>query len=353
MKIKLQLFILTLLGSASLNAAVFTVDSAPGSAAQYTQIDPAIAAASPGDTIYVSGNTVGYADATISKSLTLIGPGTFADKQSQHAAIISAFRLVNNTDHIKIAGFNMNSIFGPSANNVTFLDISNNCFTSFGGNFNPLFICLGLTNCSNWTIHNNIFKYSQGLGNQITSAGGCFNFIIENNIFHAGSYFLVGFNFTNAVIQHNTICYSSSSPCFNTVSNAIIQNNIFYNCDPGASTTGCTFNNNITYTTGSPYTPLGGNNIDNTDPQFANVTAGASSFDINFNYSVPAASPAHNAGSDGTDLGYYGGPPVINVSRRGEVINVPVVRQMNIQNITLPQNGNINVKVRSTISRVN
>jgi hypothetical protein len=97
---------------------------------------------------------------------------------------------------------------------------------------------------------------------------------------------------------------------------------------------------------------LGGTNIDNVDPQFVNITL-ATGFNINYNYTLQAASPAHNAGSDGTDLGYYGGPSVVDLTRRGEVINMPVVRQMTIQNITVPQNGNINVKVRSTISRVN
>jgi hypothetical protein len=37
----------------------------------------------------------------------------------------------------------------------------------------------------------------------------------------------------------------------------------------------------------------------------------------------------------------------------GEVYNMPVIRKMMIQNTSVPQNGNIDVKVRSTKSRTN
>jgi hypothetical protein len=176
--------------------------------------------------------------------------------------------------------------------------------------------------------------------------------LIENNIFHGSQPAISGFNFPSGVIQHNTFIAQVSSNLFSGISNAQIQNNIFYNCNPTVGTSATTFNNNMTYSTGTAIPALGGTNIDNVDPQFVNVVP-ATGFEISYNYTLQPTGPAHNAGSDGTDLGYYGGPAVLNLSRRGEVINMPVVRQMTIQNITLPENGTIDVKIRSTRSRIN
>jgi len=52
-----------------------TVSNNPNAVAQYTDIPPAIAAASPGDTIYVGGSPNSYSNFTIDRKLVIIGAG--------------------------------------------------------------------------------------------------------------------------------------------------------------------------------------------------------------------------------------------------------------------------------------
>jgi hypothetical protein len=163
----------------------------------------------------------------------------------------------------------------------------------------------------------------------------------------------VGFNFPNGIIQNNTFIYSTpATGLFSYISNAVIQNNIFYNCNPSNGVSNSTYDNNITYSTAGPLPILGGSNIDNTDPLFVNIT-NYYAFGVANNYNLQVGSPAINAGADATDIGYYGGSSVINLSPRGEIYNMPQVRKMQIINTNVPQNGNVNVKVRSTKSRTN
>lgn len=339
----------------SVNATVFTVCNTPGFAAQYTEINPAIAAANPSDTIYVKGSAVLYADATITKSITLIGAGTYSDREMHYSSFCHNLFFSSNISNVKVEGFNLWAVRGNSITNTHYVDITNNSFP-YTGTFSVPIEFPNLINCSNWFFHNNTFGQNFGTPT-LSSGGGCFNFTIENNLFHltngAGSITLSGFNFPGGVIQHNTFIYPPASlAVFSAISNTVIQNNIFYNCDASNGVSTSSFNNNITYSTSGPLPILGGTNIDNTDPQFVNVNAGGQ-FNINNNYTVQTTGPAHNAGSDGTDLGYYGGLAIIDLSPRGEVVNMPVIRQMTIQNFTVPVNGNINVKVRSTLPRVN
>jgi hypothetical protein len=60
-------------------------------------------------------------------------------------------------------------------------------------------------------------------------------------------------------------------------------------------------------------------------------------------------SPGHNAGTDGTDIGLYGGNNAF--SETGEHPDMPVVRVMNIDNNTVPSQGNINVHVKVTTAK--
>jgi hypothetical protein len=153
------------------------------------------------------------------------------------------------------------------------------------------------------------------------------------------------FNGTNTI--NNGGCYTTSY-----IINATIQNNIFYRADPTQYTSGCAFNHNISYNPSGTFTNLNGTgNFDNTNPQFVNFPSGGDYFNWTHNYDLSPSSPGNNAGTDGTDIGIYGG--TFPVNPYGETYNMPVIRQMNITNTNVPQNGNVNVKVRSTKSRGN
>ncbi len=356
-KFKLStIFMLTIL-MLNAKAAIFLVNNTPGGPGQYTQIDPAIAVAADGDTIYVSGSSLVYSNCTITKSLTFIGSGSFTVKDFQFKSMVQNISINSNITGVKIQGFTISALVAAATTNLNNVDIS---YNNFHNGF--WLFCEGLINCTNWNIHNNIFSGQPSAFNvagfKISSASGCSNFVIQNNIYHwtieLGSVFR-GFNFPNGVIQNNTIIFANQSAVqfFSNVSDALIQNNIFYNTNPNIGVTNCLFVNNISYDASNTLPLLGGTNIDNTDPQFVNLVSVTGGFDINNNYNVSSSGPAHNASTDLTDLGFYGGPSIIDLSPRGEINNMPVIRQMFIQNFSVPQNGNVNVKVRSTKARVN
>jgi len=352
MKLKICLLVISTFMLHNAFASILLVNNTAGGPGQYTQINDAVIAATAGDTIYVSGSAIAYnAAVNINKSITMVGPGTFTQKDMQFAANTRGFAISDGTTNVNITGFSFTlGNGGPFINiglNASSIKIYNNYFTNACCANNAITI----TQCHDLVIENNVFNLSTHLigGTVLT-----YNFIFRNNLIHLnGLAPIVNFAILNGVIEHNTfIAPSPGFAIFASTSNAIISNNIFYNADPVAGTSGCVFNNNISFnTSGTAFGNLGGTNIDNTDPQFVNLAT--TTLSLTNNYNVSATGSAHNTASDSTDIGYYGGPAIINLTPYGEVYNMPVIRKMEIQNLTVPQTGNVNVKVRSTISRVN
>ncbi|MBL0046880.1 MAG: hypothetical protein IPP32_02110 [Bacteroidetes bacterium] len=325
------------------NASVLTVSNALGNVAQYLQINPAIAAASSGDTIYVAGSTITYLDATINKPLTLIGPGGFNQTSLGLTAKIANISLTSNASNTSIFGM---VIFGGSISGssltITNLTISNCHFPS------SRLLLNSLLNSSGITIRNNVFSGGNS-SIEMGSTTNCFNLLIEHNIING---FINGLTLVNAIIQnnffYNSIVNGYAFAFFNGCSNLIIKNNTFFNADPIAQTIACIYTNNITYSTSSTYTALGGSNLDNVNPLFVNVPVSGNYTSL-YNLHLQTGSPAIGAGSDGNDIGYYGG--IVQVNPSGELFNMPFIRSMEVLNTDVLQNGNVNVKVRSTKAR--
>ena len=346
MKTKIKILLIAMTFSVGAKAAVLTVNNAPAGGAQYAQINAAITAANAGDTIYVSGSSNSYADGVITKSITIIGPGSYNQTAMQLPASINMINLSSNISNVTISGMWILSNLNVSGLSNVHNFLLSNCRIVNG------ILLGGTTNSSDFIFRNNIFTNHIGISITGGSNTGCFNFLIDNNIIGCA---LDGLNITGTLVQNNTFynpLVNGSSPVafFNPCSGFILNNNIFYNADPSANATGCVYNNNITYSTGSTYTALGGTNIDNANPLFVNA-ATSGGFNISYDFSLQTASPAHNAGSDGTDMGYYGGGR--KVTETGEIENIPVIRAMNVQNTNVLQGGNVNVKVRSTKARTN
>jgi len=253
-----------------------------------------------------------------------------------------------------IKGFNItNGIYLDNKTNINNVQIS---FNHFNG-YNAIY-CDHLTNSANIMISSNTFD---SYGNNVINfwiATNVTNVNIENNIITGSIYALM---VNNGIIKNNVFYNNGGAGAFSggvyastlyQVTNAQIINNIFFNADPLNYTSGCVFQNNITYsnTTTYPLLDILENNINNTNPLFVNApfTGG---FSVSNNYHLLTGSPAIGSGLGGTDMGFYGGSNPVTYT--GEVLNLPVVRQMNIINSNVPQNGNVNVKVRSTISRTN
>lgn len=351
------LTLLVVLSIIKLKAAVILVNNSSNSPSNFSNIDTAMAAANPSDTIYISGSMYGYGNFTITKPITIIGTGVNPQKQLPYTSVVNDIGMSANLSNVSIKGLiisgSLTMAYGTQNFNLEY------CFFSAG-------IVRLNSACTDNKISNCIFQaggYNRNIDGFDPCGGyysGCFNLLIQNCIFSGN---VSGLNIPGTVIQNNIFLGSlafngtniiNNGGCYTTsyVINATIQNNIFYGADPNQYQSGCAFNNNITYHPSNTFAALSGTgNLDNVNPQFVNFPAGGGAFGWAYNFDLQATSPGNNAGTDGTDIGYLGGN--FPSSTFGETYNMPVIRQMNITNTNVPQNGNVNVKLRSTKARSN
>ncbi|MFM9056327.1 MAG: hypothetical protein ACKOQY_06515 [Bacteroidota bacterium] len=90
-------------------------------------------------------------------------------------------------------------------------------------------------------------------------------------------------------------------------------------------------------------------NLTGVNPLFTtNPPAATPAFSYSDNYRLSASSPGKNYGTDGKDIGVYGGTFTFSMS--GEPSTIPVIRAMNLQGATtVPAGTPINVNVISTV----
>jgi hypothetical protein len=335
MKSTLLIVSLAFLMIGSLEANVVTCSNNAINAGQYTAIQTAVDAANPGDTVYVMGSPSAYGDVTIKKHVTMIGAGyAVTNTQNNWASIIGYVYLDSigfgaQVSGTKIMGFNITGNIGQtgtgSLNYITLeRNYINNYITVFG---------------SNWTIRNNDI-YALNIQNN----SYCF---VYNNFIGT----LQNSNKTTVNISNNNFVTNNYN-AFSTISNAIIANNIFYYCSPLASVTSCVFSNNVTTNSTAQVLPPAGNtgsgNLNNTPPGFVDASIPAStvgqSVIWNYNWHIATGSPAHNGGTDGTDIGVYGGTyPYPNMTG---ATHIPQMQVLNVSG-TVPQGGNLNVSFKA------
>lgn len=310
-----SLLLLFLIGfQVSGHSQVTTVSSSTNSPGQYTDLQQAIDNAQPGDTIYVHGGD--YSTITVDKQLTLIGPGYNIQGQFTSRAWIPAVILDKNIPY-------------TSAKGSRFIGLHIGYIVNLGGNQHQIDDivferCHFTTNTlnrlsgNNWVFKNNWFSWA---------GSGCIfinewdTIVIANNIFNTTDGVLVirESNKDSVLITNNLFLggYQNSNQ-FDNITNALFENNIFFGKTPqGAANS--VFNNNITF----GYTPpgpnvlpygsnTGSNNLSNTDPLFKKVPQSSSGgkyvFSFDNDYRLGTVSPGLNAGTDGQDIGLFGGP---------------------------------------------
>lgn len=321
------------------DATVRTVNNNGLGGAQYTDIASAITASSNNDTIYVSGSASNYAAFTINKRLTIIGPGSHIGGNTQNtqqayvSGTITVDSAANNQSaaNIKLIGLRFDYITLNHAKNFTVERCDGYQIYGNTSDMNGIYI----RGCAIDRIYNN------------PSATNAL-FEISNTIYKYAD------NLTpNTLVNHCIIIghgYSNGWKATGTV----FTNSIFYNTNFNSGlNTSCVFTNNMVYNINiAAFTlPLAGctgsNNQGGVDPLFINPTSGDPSwYDIfSFNWRLQATSPGHNAGSDGADLGVYGGTFAIN--QIGLVPAIPQVNEININNAAVPQNGTLNLNFKA------
>lgn len=333
-----KIFTLFLAGIVSLtcSAKVITVSNHTNSPGQYTNLQTAIDSASAGDSIYVHGSNTSYGNVKIKKLLYLFGTGHNPNKANTLVSEIGNIQLdstvnVTGASGSKIIGFKLNRITGYAASGGTKnILVSRNYFITTGSK-------ISVTG-SGWIIQNNIILASY------VDLNSSSNVIIRNNVF-SGSY-ITSSDKSSVLISNNV--FIGNSYALSIVSNAIIANNIFKGATPkGPNINGNVFSNNLTYQTSYDTIPFGTNtgsgNMVAQNPLFVNVPANA--FSYSYDFSLQAASPGKNAGTDGTDVGIFGG--VMPFTDMTGSPAIPQVKSVSILNPVIPVGDSLKVVIKA------
>ena len=332
------------------NSAVLTVSNHPAGGAQYPSLRSAVDAASPGDTLLVEGTDIPYhldhqCNVHWSKSLTVIGIGFNPNKdmpkrtkfQNTHCGSGDHFYIAGSAGGSKFYGIEfLNQIHVlQTANSLHF----ENCKFNNTVKFNAAGQSLGFANC--------VFDLNDGNNLYFSSPGSVISALITNCIFDG---YIEGSGGTYNAISVQHCVFLSNTTSFSDLGYAQIRDNIFVNAFPGGTFLS-DYDNNLALPVGSfPPAPESGNtgsdNIETSDPLFVSYTSG-SRYTTQHDFDLQAGSPAIGSASDATDIGVHGGS--LSFSETGEVLIVPIVREMSILNSSVAPNGTLNVAVRATV----
>jgi hypothetical protein len=318
--------LLILLTSATCMATIHEVDNSGNNPGIFQTITAAMNAANPGDTIYVQGTVNNYqSNLVVNKRVVLIGSGHKPNKQAPITSQFDPFGGITfspGSSGSVIKGFIMDGGINISVG-VDSMVITDNRIGQ-----------LTLAG-ANHLIETNIIG-PLGTSSQATSI---INTIIRNNVITGQ---IGSFNQPTVEVTNNV--FLNSGQLFYLVSNILFKNNIVLKPDlAGAS--GVTFLNNITYqsTTVIPYgTNTGSGNFNNIDPEFVNVPTATTGFDYSYDFHLQNTSPGINAGTDGTNIGVYGG---LSPFKMGGEPPIPMVKEFIIWNSIVPVGSSIDVSV--------
>jgi len=319
------------------SATIITVSNNANSPGQYTSIQDAIDAATNGDTIYIHGSPTTYGDVHLNRSLTLIGPGYNPQKDQPLTVNINSFYLdsvagIKGCSNSTIMGLNFYYLYsGGSPSRFDNILFKFNRIAQV--NLSPGVVASGLVIAQNILDH---FYYINNVN----------NLIVRNNIIYN---LTAGFtNCQSVLITNNLYFYTTVSSNFTIQDFSTIANNIFLNVHPNTSFS--TFNNNLIFNSGNDVLPYGNNtgsgNINGSAPIFVNDGGGNyNGINLGYDYRLSAASPGNDAGTDGTDIGPFGGiDPLVDLTGTPPV---PQIKNFNINNSVVLPNTPLDIYVKA------
>ncbi len=329
---KTTLLLLASLFTVAANATVYTVSNEPGHPAQYTDLQAAHDAAASGDTLYVTPSATNYGSLYVSHAITVIGGG-----------------YGNAGANSMISGIYCQD--GSSGSNFIGLDVSGLYPTYDSENSSIL-----IERCRVSSISYNYYYYAlnglivkHSVVNSIQMSSDWSNVLITNNLITGQ----ISSSSSPSVLISNNVFTNNGGYALYNVQYAVVSNNIFYGSAPstdGYGVENCAFNNNLSFGSSDDDLPPTGSNVGSgnfvgMDPLFVNVPdyQGLPTYD----YHLQAGSPGHNAGTDGMDIGLYGGSAPLAVALDG-VPRLPLVTQFNLLNSSIGQGGSINVQVQGS-----
>jgi hypothetical protein len=340
---KLLLLAMLLIGAWANNFAqnLIAVQNS-GTPTFFQQVDDAILSSQDGDTIFLPGGTWNISQ-PINKRLHIIGVGHNPDSTSATfpSTLQGYFVLALGASNGSLNGIFLNGSFSTND--------SVSSYTVFRCNIiGAIYANPGI---DNFTFIENILQ--GGLIGEQTGApnyGYASNCSFFNNIIN-GATNMYGrrIPFINSVYKNNAfIGYSwvdNSGAAFNIASQySVFENNIFFNTLGFGVVYNSTANNNlfvesISFPIG---TNVGSNNIAGQEQSTIFINNSGSRFPYDYNLHLQSNSPGKNAGTDGTDIGIYGG---LYPWKEGSLPSNPHIQFKNISGST-DQNGNLNVNIK-------
>lgn len=347
---------LILLVSTETHATVWTVSNNPNSPGQYTSLQMAVDSSTMGDTILVAGSSTTYGTVDIYWQLTIFGAG-FNNPYGSNTTVttinLNNFNTSLQSSGTKLSGlaftgavnFNGNFAGGNASNQVinnvviercafdyyyggltfSYYSYSNdtirNCFFSCGGK-NVNFYNTGTYN--NIVFHNNIFEEGNINSNSVPTAGKYATVFFKNNLF-----------------------LNRTSDAFYNMKEIVLENNIFYKHAPQGCSQ-CTFTKNLTYINNDNTIPYGDNigsgNFVDTDPEFVNYPFVGGAFSWSYDFHLEGTSPIISQGTDGSDIGLYGGLMPIEF---GSNPPIPQMIELTLPQSSVPLGGTLNVNFKA------
>lgn len=344
---KSVLLFLAFCSSAMLSAqTTYTVDNNSPSGADFESIPAAIAAADPGDTIYVHPSPVTYGNITLDKVLHIRSLGHAPEYSNGMAANIGTIVLnaFIGAQGITLYGLRFTVLSVTGTQNYNDLEIRN-C------RFERVTAGTGVGQCNNWVISGCVVAASMfDLINKHNSN----SWIVVNNHIHqqgtSQSWSLFRKFNGSDIMRNNVIVSNSTGPAslFNECTNLGVENSLFLfvNTSTGLNLSGNSiqFTNCLNYSyPGLTLTDLPGeDNLNNTDPLFVNIGANNNPvFTTGRNFQLQESSPAAGYGTDGQDLGLYGSD--FNWNNFGYAPDLPYPTFMEITNSVVEVGGTLNV----------
>lgn len=310
---------------------IIHVNNAPGSTADYSDLQDAIDAALPEDLIYVYGSGISYGNITITKKVQIQGPGyllgsNFGGIQNPSPAIINSLNLEQGCVNSYLSGLTIS--------NFTKIDLAGLVLIE-KCQFKRT---LSLKNSSGISIRNCHFDPLNSFdGNYIDQ--GCSDIKYENNLIEFA--YLDVDNRSSATFTNNILFGLKFSNAFIGVNNSIFKNNILIAVN-NLNGSGNTFLRNI-FIGNSLVAPPGNINANENIVFLGYPNQGSYSPDGRFQ--LKPGSPAIGYGEGGTDCGIFGGPSPYVLSG---LPSIPVIYEIAGPS-TAPAGGNLNVTIKARI----
>jgi len=330
-KLFVSLFILGLVGINATHARILTVSNVSGSIAMFTNVQLAIDSAKTGDTVFVHASPTSYGTATIKRRIVLLGEGG----KPNYTGIST-----------QLGTFTIDTLAGIPVSGTVVMGLELGNIQIKAGIKGILLKGCYITSTvsllgSGHIIANNVLSYIVTLGNNITFSN---NIITVYNV-QGG---------TNCVISNNIFLYNGSSyPAFQNLTNCTIVNNIILTTTAAISGgLGNSYSKNIQAGTDLPAGNFTGVQPTNVFSETSVKVDMAVAQFLTARWTQLSTSVGKNAGTDGKDIGLYGGtfPWPSNKVFNGDP-GLPKVEVVVLQNAVVAPNGTLKIDFKAKSAR--